>query len=362
MTSRLEGVCCVWYYHLPWVSDDGELDDLVRESLGPLVSTHRDLAAPVVLALTGALLERLADRHPDLLETLRQLVHRGTVELAGTFFHEILPPLLPVGELEAHLVHDLDLKESLFDRRPVCFLPGNYTWVPSLGLLLPRHGIRRAFLDGGHLHRATAVQRWRWSVDETTEFADSLVPLGLARESLHLAYRLKMNDTTDRDELVVLFRDTRAVETISTGQRGALHRPLEKAARDTALRELQGQSGVVTLVDDGDRVNALSAFGYRRWIEALRPHLVLGETAAARPTRQLDYLPGYSVADLERFWLAGPDARHWVRLLDEIRRSPVAAKEDRRFLRLHDVFPLFWRNHWRCRLFWSEALEMLSAG
>lgn len=346
--------CLVWYFHLPWICDDQELDDLVRESLNPLVSAHAAVSAPMTLAITGALLDRLAHRHQALIDMITDMADRGIVELAATFFHEVLPPILPLAELEAHLAADVQLKEQLFGRRPGTFLPGNFTWVASLNELLVRFGVRRVVLDGGHLHRATSIQRWRWSIHETTVFDDCLVPIGLGREWLHRPYRLRCASPTDGLDL--LFRDTQAVMAVSAGHEGALQQPLDPDVMRAALADIDGDTGTVVLADDGDRINALSAFGYRGLLSRIGPErLVTSEEAAASPRHRLDYLPGYTIADLHGFWLADPDAVHWVRVLDDIRRSNPAVTKSSEFLRLHDVYPLFWRNHWRCRLFWSEA-------
>lgn len=349
-------VCLAWYFHLPWVATDAEVEDLVRESLRPMLSAHAELGAPVLLAITGALLERIAAAHGDLVEEIGALTAGGVVELAGCFFHEVLPPVVPPGELEVHASRDLELKQALFGRRPEAFFPGNFGWVASLNLLLPRLGVRRTILDGAHLGRATATQQWRWSVDGETVFADSLTPLGLPRAALHEPYRLTASGGAGLD---LLFRDTAAVMAVSAGGAGAIQQPLSTAALDRAAAMLSDGGGIITLADDGDRVNALSILAYRRFLERIgRARLTTSAAAAAGARRRMDHLPGFSVADLHDFWLADADALHWLATLDELRRARPAFATDPTFLRLHDVYPFFWRNHWRCRLFWRAADDL----
>ena len=349
-------VCLAWYFHLPWVATDAEVEDLVRESLRPLITTHAHLGAPFVLAITGVLLERIAANHADLIDEIRALMDSGVVEIAGCFFHEVLPPTLPPSELESHAASDLEPKQLLFGHRPEVFFPGNFAWVASLNQLLPSLGVRRTILDGSHLTRATATQRWHWSIDGETVFADSLIPLGLSRTALHQPYRLT---TRDGGDLSLLFRDTAAVMAFSAGRSGAIQEPLTTAALGNAIGMLVEGGEIITLADDGDRVNALSILAYRRFLESVGPsRFVTSAAGAAYARRRLDYLPGFSIADLHRFWLADADSLHWLTALDELRRAQPELSTDPAFLRLHDVYPLFWRNHWRCRLFWQAADDL----
>jgi Glycosyl hydrolase family 57 len=353
-------LCLIWYYHLPWVSDDAELGDLARESLGPLLAAHEETRSPVTLALSGALLARLSVLAPEQMARLRALVATGLVEIAGTFHHEVFPAFLSNRHLAAHLQADRETKRSLLGVTPASFVPGNFTWVPAMARLLVRHAYNAIVLDADHGHRAVSVQRWRWSSGPTSRFAGVLSPSVLSPRDLNHPYRLLGSARTGED-LGVVFRDMTAVRAISYGDSGFIQQPLDTARQRDALALLNEVSGVCVLADDGDRVNALSALAYRRFLEIIGSDRVitLGEAATAQAPRYLEFLPGHATADLYNFWLAGPDAWHWLKLLEELHQTRPDDLSDS-VLRLHDVYPLFWRNHWRCRLFY-DALEALLA-
>jgi hypothetical protein len=347
----------VWYYHMPWVCDDAEVADLARESLGPLLHIHETLAAPVTLAISGALVERLSKVAPMLLERLSKLSRAGLVEIAGAFYYEVLPAVLTTAELARHIAADIAVKHEFLETTPTTFLPGNFSWVPSLAWLLADSGFGQIVLDGDHLRRACAVQQWRWSPEGKTEFSDLLAPSDIDRQDMRQPYRLAL---PRRRDLCLLFRDTEAVMAVSHGQDGAIQHPFDAARAEAALTSLDAESGVSVLADDGDRINALSVASYRALLTAYGPsRLTTIAKAANVPARRLDYLPGYSLADLYRFWLADGDSLHWLRVLDEL-RAAYPGDLGERILRLHDVYPLFWRNHWRCRLFWDEALSLMA--
>jgi hypothetical protein len=81
------GAQIAWYYHLPAVCGDDEVGDLIDTSLLPLVQAHRETGRKILLALTGALVDRLAALRPSAIESVGGLVEDGLCELGGTTYH-----------------------------------------------------------------------------------------------------------------------------------------------------------------------------------------------------------------------------------------------------------------------------------
>jgi hypothetical protein len=347
MTAR-PGVHLAWYYHLPAVCGDGEVEDLVDTSLLPLVDTHRETGRSVLLALTGAFVDRVAGVRPSALESVGALVEEGLCELGGTTYHEVFPPLLPLRYLRLHIERDLETKRARFGLEPTVFYPPNFTWTSTLPALLAGAGYEGALLDEDHYVLATSTQLWRWTVQRGSRLATTLHETMVDRRELHRPYVHPVRGGRER-RLVCFVRDFELVRRISFGTAGVLHRPLEEDAIEAAAAAVVGLvdgGGRVTLADDGDRVNPVSLAGYRRFLELLPPGATVlpGDLGVASGGgTELLYLPSFSIADVRGFWLHDLDALHYARILDEIYRVGVPEELEDTLLELQDVFFLFWK-------------------
>jgi Glycosyl hydrolase family 57 len=341
------GAQLAWYYHLPAVCEDEEVGDLVDTSLLPLVQVHRDTGRKVVLALTGALLARVADVRPSAIEAVGGLVEEGLCELAGTTYHEVFPPLLPLRYLRLQVERDVEAKRARFGVAPAVFYPPNFTWTSTLPALLVEAGYDGAFLDEDHYVLATSTQLWRWTVQRGSRLTTTLHETMVDRRELHRPYVHPVRGAEGR--LTCFVRDYELVRRISFGTTGALHRPLEEDAIEAAATEvarLVEGGGRVTLADDGDRINPVSLAAYRRFLELIpQGSAALPKDLGAGSERgtELLYLPSFSIADVREFWLHDLDALHYSRLLDEIHRADVPEELEEALLELQDVFFLFWK-------------------
>lgn len=352
LSSRSGQVALVWYLHQPWCIDDGDVHDFVRETLSHILAIHRDTSTPVTLAITGALLDRLVRIAPGQIAEMASLVESGLGEIAGTFYHEAFPHFLEPGRILSHIRRDSTLKHSLFGRSPRGFFPANLAWTPALGPILAREGFQRVILDGPHLPLAGAMQGWKWDALGPTA---PLHPAALPSSAIQRLWTLHGEDGPLLD---VVFRDVQAVNAVSFGDAGAIHRPFDAEAQRHAMNSLHPRQGIVALADDADRVNSVSVVAYRRLLAGCDAEFArLGDLCGERRGR-LDHLPGYAIGDIGKFWLSGPDGHHWLKVLDEVhRRHPDP--DDPEVMSLHDVYPLFWRCHWRTRRFWEKALGLL---
>ncbi len=358
-------IALCWYYHLPSIASDAELSELARESLAPLLAIHAKLGLPLTLAITGSLLERIGRREPRLHRTLAARVEAGGVELAGTFQHEIFPPAVPYRHLLAHLERDREAKAALAGRAPTTFHPPNFTWVALLGRILGASGFERVLLHQEHFTLCHATQTWRWDPEPTQALRSVLLDTTLDARERRLPHRHPVELGGERRELTVLFRDFELVRRLSFGTEGAIHRPLDGRALDEAIalaRARLDEGSPVVLADDGDRVNAISLSAYERFLEGL-PASAFGTVRGlpADASRELAYIPSYSIAPLQAFWLGDLDAVHYLALLGELyaleARGEVEADE---LLELEDVFFLFWKVHARKQAYLDRVHALLA--
>jgi hypothetical protein len=342
------GAQIAWYYHLPTVCSDDEVEDLVDTSLLPLVQAHRATGRKVVLALTGTLVDRLAAVRPAALDEVGALVAGGLCELGGTTYHEVFPPLLPLRYLRLQIERDVETKRARLATQPTVFFPPNLTWTSTLPTLLAEAGYVSALLDEDHYVLATSTQLWRWTVQRGSRLETTLHETMVDRRELHRPYVHPVRGGA-AGRLLCSVRDFELVRRISFGTAGVLHRPLEEEAVAAAAAEvarLVEGGGRITLADDGDRINPVSLAGYRRFLELLPPEATAlpGELGPGlEGAAELPYLPSYSIADVRAFWLHDLDGVHYARLLDEVYRAGVPEELEDALLELQDVFFLFWK-------------------
>jgi hypothetical protein len=357
------GAQLAWYYHLPAVCTDEEVEDLVDTSLLPLVEAHRETGHKVVLALTGALVDRMAEVRPSAIEAVGGLVGDGLCELGGTTYHEVFPPLLPIHYLQLQIERDLETKRARFAAEPGVFYPPNFSWTSTLPTLLAEAGFAGALLDEDHYVLATSTQLWRWTVQRGSRLATTLQETMVDRRELHRPYIHPVRGGME-GRLRCHVRDFGLVRQLSFGTAGVLHRPLEEDAIDAAAAAvvaLVEGGGRVTLADDGDRINPVSLAGYRRFLELLPPFTtVLPGDLGARSAGETEllYLPSFSIAEVHDFWLHDLDALHYARILDEIHRAGVPEELEDALLELQDVFFLFWKTLPRKSYYLDRLLDL----
>lgn len=319
--------------------EDADVEDVVRESLFPLLSAHARTRTPLTLAITGAFLERLPSLSPKTIELLKQLVQDKLVEIAATFFHEVYPHFLKAKYLSAQIARDIELKQALLGVQPTCFYPANFAWSPILPYIMSSLGLSRIILDQAHLDVVGAMQDWKWNA---LGQMNALVPAALPKESIRRMWILFDNETPILD---LFFVDRERVQAFSFGDVGKIHNPQFEELTDNEPSILEGPPGLTIIADDGDRINALSALRYEQELSRARKFLVnMNEISDNAPGR-LDYLPGFSLGDTFDFWLSGPESLHWLSILNEVEnRSGGVVSEQ--LLSLQDVYPIFWRTHW----------------
>ena len=361
----------VWYYHLPSVSTNDEVKDLIRISLKPLLYLHKKYSTPFTLAITGSLLKRITEIDPETISLMESLISEGILEMASTFYYEIFPPVVPYTFLKAHLEKDLSLKEEMFGIRPVTFYPPNFTWVSILNELLPDMGMKNVVLDEGHFRTCFKIQMWKWEVSRIEKMKSVLLDTYIDKKELYRAYTY---ETKDGKKLRLFFRDFDVVKNLSFGNSGLFHKPfewneLEKYVRNVISQLKQGD--FITLADDGDRINPISLFNYSNFLKYFNeigfftPSLLDYEQIH---TRKINYLPSYSIASLTNFWLNDLDSIHYLSLLNDlytlsIHKSgnnidPVQNDIDD-IMELQDVYFLFWKTLGRKKYYLEKLYRIL---
>jgi len=361
------GFIVIWYYHLPSVSTDDEIKDLVRISLKPLLLLHRKYSKPFTLAVTGSLLKRIGKIDHEIINLMESLISKEILELASTFYYEIFPPVVPYRFLKTHLEKDLSLKGELFGVKPTTFFPPNFTWVSILSELLPNLGIKNVVLDESHLKLCFKIQTWKWNVSRTNEMKSVLIDTYLDRRELHKIYTYR---TSNNKELRLFFRDFDAVKNLSYGNSGLFHKPFEWDKLEKYINKVISQlreGDFITLADDGDRINPISLYNYNNFLKHFNennfstPSLLAHSQISAN---KISYLPSYSIASLRNFWLNDLDSFYYLNLLNEIYKLSIHKPEyiepiQDDIMELQDVYFLFWKTLSRKKYYMEKLYKIL---
>jgi hypothetical protein len=359
-----KGILFVWYYHLPSVSSEEEIEDLVESSINPLLSIHIETGIPFTLAITGCLLERIA-KYENTILMLKKLIKKGCVEIAATCFYEIYPPIIPFRYLRMHLLKDINLKKGILDYKPVSFYPPNFTWVSILEPILLDLDIKNVVLDSEHYNYSCKTQVWKWS-SEKNKLNTLLKETVVDSKEIHRIYKTSFKNTNN--DVSLFFRDFQIIEKLSFGNTGMFHQPynweeLKEYCADLKLNLRENE--FLTIADDGDRINPVSIQNYTLFLNEFESHLFYKLNDLSTPKyafNEIPYLPSFSIGDHQGFWTSDLDSVHYINLMEQVYQHD---QDIHRFgfeddiLDLQDVYFLFWKTISRKKYYLNKLHTLL---
>ncbi len=141
--------------HQPIGNFDGVFESADRDSYAPFVELLDEFPdIPVVLHISGSLLEWLTDHHPEYIDRVRVCVQRGQLELLGGPFYESILASIPrrdrLGQITAYKQH----LEKLFHTRIRGMWVPERVWEQSFAGDIAEAGIEYTLLDDTHFRNA----------------------------------------------------------------------------------------------------------------------------------------------------------------------------------------------------------------
>lgn len=368
MPDQRPGVALCWYYHLPTVCTAEEIADLARHSIAPLLNAHEKSGQPFALTITGTLLERLTSIRPDIIDRIGDLHSRNLCEIGASCFHEVHPGMIPLNHLALQVQRDVELKQTVFGMSPSLFFPPNYVWVGAFEPLLRQMHLTATILDAAHYRLAVSPQSWRWASTDLSQVSSGLLDPGVdPRETRRVVQYQSMGPTQEgaaARQLRCFFRDNELVARFSFGNSGLIHHADDRSALLSFVGEMRAafdEGNLVTIADDGDRVNAVSLYAYESFLELVGEDQCRLPSAYAPCARgpRLEYLPSFALAGFDDLLCSGSDSRHYLALLNEVFRHPSLSPEaEAELLALEDVFFLFWKTLPRKRSYLERLLKL----
>ncbi len=356
-----KGIILSWYFHMPSVTTDDEIRDSINYSIIPLLRAHLNSKQRFGIAITGSLLQRISEIDDTVPELLRTLIEENLVEILGTFYYEIYPPIVPFDYLKRHIEKDISIKEDLLGERPVSFYTPNFTWISIMEFLLAENNYQTCILDFENFKYATNVQTWKWSTFENLEMKTVLDNKFMLKGEGNFVYRT--------DHLNFIFRDNSQIKKFCVGNRNVLHNQMEPELVDEFINDLQSQihdNRFITLCDDGDRINPVSYINYEYFLNKIESSICSFPRSMESDRIkkiELNYLPSSTIAKHYDFWLNDIDAIMYKQLLDEI-YSKLNDNNKAEYidiiLELQDVYFLFWKTISRKKYYIEKIYGLLN--
>ncbi len=141
--------------HQPIGNFDGVFEAAYCDSYAPFLELLDEFPeVPVVLHISGSLLEWLTEKHPEYIDRVRGLVARGQVELLGGPFYEPILASIPrrdrLGQMKAYKRH---LEQTFATRVRGMWVPER-VWEQSFAGDIAEAGIEYTLLDDTHFRNA----------------------------------------------------------------------------------------------------------------------------------------------------------------------------------------------------------------
>lgn len=154
MAARVRLVLTL-HNHQPIGNFDGVFEGAFSDSYAPFLDVLQDFPElPVVLHISGSLLEWLTERHPEYIDRVRMLVQRGQIELLGGPFYESILACIPrrdrLGQIRAYKRH----LEQLFQTQVRGMWVPERVWEQSFAGDIAEAGMEYTLLDDSHFRNA----------------------------------------------------------------------------------------------------------------------------------------------------------------------------------------------------------------
>jgi 4-alpha-glucanotransferase len=135
------------FNHIAPGHGNDEFERLYQRRLKPFLSRLNEYPRiPIVLHLSGTLLQRLESKHPEYLSLLKEMADRKQVELLGGGYSHPYLPLIPLSDRLGQIEHlTTEIRRSLGKKPRGCILP-DYAWEQQLASTLQTAGMDYTFL------------------------------------------------------------------------------------------------------------------------------------------------------------------------------------------------------------------------
>jgi alpha-mannosidase len=162
---------------------------------------------PVNLLLSGADLEQIVAKRPDVVAAIREVVAQQRAEVLGGEDRELPVPLVPLGSLLTELQRGREIYQRHLSATPTVWARRRYGLGPQWPQWLQRSGYTGALhvvLDDG-IYPDAEYARMRWQgCDGTVLEAFSRIPLAAEGAGSYLRFPVRMAESMDNDHVAAI--------------------------------------------------------------------------------------------------------------------------------------------------------------
>lgn len=307
-------VFCV-HNHQPVGNFDHVIEEAYQSSYWPfLESISRHPAIKLSLHNTGFLLDWIADKHPEYIELLREMVKRGQVEVVGGGYYEPVLSVIPEEDRVGQVTRLSDRIEELFGKRPRGIWLAERVWEPTHPSIITKAGLEYLVVDDYHFIKA-GLRKDELGGYYTTEDQANLIKIFPGNEALR--YLIPFKPVEDFESYMRAIK-----EGFFTRGRAAIY----------------GDDGEKFGVWPGTRKWVFDDGWLERFFECIERNLdwivpsTLGEFLDHEEPVGHTYLPNTSYMEMGEWSLPAEASREYTDLIEEVGKWGEQGERIKRFL------------------------------
>ncbi len=308
-------VFCI-HNHQPVGNFDSVIEEAYQDSYWPfLKALHKHPAVKLSLHNTGFLLDWIAERHPEYIELMREMVMRGQVEVVGGGYYEPVLSVIPEEDRVGQVRMLSDRLEELFGKRPRGIWLAERVWEPTHPSIIRKAGLEYLVVDDYHFIKA-GLAKDQLGGYYTTEDQGNVIKIFPGNEALRYLIPFK---TTDKFEEYML-----GMKNGSFFTRG-----------NAAIYGDDGEKFGVWpgthkwVFDDGWLESFFETI--EKNLDWIRPS-TLGEYLDHEEPVGHTYLPNTSYMEMGEWSLPADSSREYTRLIEEVSGWGESGERVKRFL------------------------------
>ena len=141
--------------HQPVGNFDGVFEAAFQDSYVPFLDVLEDFPElPVVLHVSGSLLDWLTENHPEYIDRIREFVRRGQIELLGGPYYEPILAAIPRRDRIGQIQHYKRHLEKLFETKVRGMWVPERVWEQAFAGDIVEAGMEYTLLDDTHFRNA----------------------------------------------------------------------------------------------------------------------------------------------------------------------------------------------------------------
>ncbi|MBN2150542.1 MAG: DUF1926 domain-containing protein [Candidatus Lokiarchaeota archaeon] len=297
----------VLHFHQPVDNFDHVIEGVYKRCYEPLMDRIKDSKVKFTMHFTGSMLDWFENKHPDYLQTVKDLCYSGQVELISGGYYEPILPAIPDDDKLGQIKLLTEKIKKDFGIQPKGMWLAERVWEPYLPRIIAKAGLEYVILDDNHF-KSCGFEEADTYHHYTTEESGNVIKVFPINEPVrYLApwqpvWKLRGyldGVKTDAGDRIVLYM----ADAEKLGEWGTTHQ----------LCYVRGHDGEAPFVEE-----FIKFIETTDWVKSL----TLSECLKLQP-RGLVYLPNASYDKMEEWVLPTPSRCKIESIKEKIKRNEI---------------------------------------